>query len=502
MSQFVRSALVAVLVACSLAACAGAPTPRLTSTPTGEDVPVDVERFYTQKLTWVRGADDLDSTEVTVPSDWAHPEGDTISIAVVRRAAPGAASGSLLINPGGPGQSGVDFLTQGGDSTITAAVRERYDLVSFDPRGVGRSAPVRCYRSTAENDAWLYGPVGAATGTDAWASELSARYRAHADACQAGAGNLLENVDSASTARDMDVIRAVLGDKRLTYLGYSYGTFLGAVYAELFPSKVGRMVLDGAVGPDGPSRAWRVRQAAGFEGAFRSYLTDCVADAKTCPFTGGIESARAQAAKVISAVEGRALAAPDGRRLTSTTLVTAVTSYLYDKELWPQVTALFAAVKQKDVTPVFDAADASHGRVDGSYSNVDDAQVAVLCNDRPVEPAPSALDEFRDLVAASPTFGAYLSDGGALCGTWPYPAQQRPGLDAGALPRTLVIGTTEDPATPYEQARSLAAHLKAGLVTLTGYGHTAYGHNDCVNRAVEQYLVDGRRPATDVRCRS
>ena len=219
------------------------------STHTDEDVPAELERFYKQDLSWKSEGNRIDTTKVIVPLDWSDPGGETIEIAIARHHAKGEKLGSLLINPGGPGGSGFDYVRDYAQYVVSTEVLERYDIIGFDPRGVNHSTPVVCYTDGAQRDQWLYGTYDAAYGTQAWVDELTARAADYTAACEENTGPLLAHIDAASVARDMDVIRAVLGDEKINYLGYSYGTYLGAVYAELFAEKVGRMVLDGAVDP-------------------------------------------------------------------------------------------------------------------------------------------------------------------------------------------------------------------------------------------------------------
>lgn len=239
--------------------------------PTGEDVAEELKPFYEQELDWAGcGASGIDCTEVTVPLDWSDPGGDTIEIAIARHKAQGTPLGSLLINPGGPGGSGYDFVHDSVDFVVTPDVLAKYDVIGFDPRGVNNSTPIECYTDPADQDEYLYGTYDDAYGTQGWLDELTEREAAWTATCEENTGELLGHLDAASVARDMDVIRAVLGDTSLHYLGYSYGTYLGTMYAELFPEKVGRMVLDGAVDPNVSDLDGLVVQMAGFDSALRA----------------------------------------------------------------------------------------------------------------------------------------------------------------------------------------------------------------------------------------
>jgi len=478
--------------------------------PTGEDVPAELEQFYTQQLDWSAcGGSGIDCTEVTVPLDWSDPAGETIQLALARHAASGTPLGSLLINPGGPGGSGYDFVHDSAGYVVTSEVLAKYDLIGFDPRGVGRSTPVECYTDPADTDDYLYGTYSAAYGTEGWLEELTVREKKWAAACEKNTGALLGHLDAASVARDMDVMRAVLGDDQLHYLGYSYGTYLGTMYAELFPEKVGRMVLDGAVDPQVGDLDALTVQMAGFDSALRAYMEWCL-QGSDCPFRGGTDAALASVRQMLDTVDQRGFVASDGRALDSATVATGIIFTLYSESYWPELSTLFTQLRKGDADTVFVYADAYNGRDYGGYTdNSMDIYTSVTCDEGTL--ATDGVDVFAGLEridAAAPILGRYAAydDYAVLkvvCSNWPVPVAQLPDtFDAEGAPPIMVIGTTNDPATPYANAVSLAKQLSSGfLVSYEGEGHTIYAQGvSCVDDTVDAFLLDGTVPASDPRC--
>jgi len=467
------------------------------------------ERFYSQAPQWEACGEGVECTSVTVPVDWEAPEGATLDLAVVRRPATDADAriGSLLYNPGGPGASGTALVEEFGETLVSPEARAAYDLVGFDPRGVGDSAPIDCL-SDAQMDDYLAYDVEA--GTPAGLAELEQVAAEFVAGCQADAGALLAHVATPSAARDMDVLRAALGEERLTYLGKSYGTLLGASYAKQFPQRVGRLVLDGALDPANTYADVVLGQAAGLELALRNYLQACL-DGDTsgeCPLRGSVDDAAAQVQQVIAAAEERPLATDSDRELTVTLAVSGIITPLYEDAAWPVLDAALAAALSGDGTPLLELADLYADRADdGSYnSNLLEAFAAVNCLDYAVDDSPEAMRASEEeLAAASPTFGRFLAFGEVTCGMWPHPPVRdaEPIAAPGAAP-ILVVGTTGDPATPYPWSEALASQLESGrLLTWEGEGHTAYARgSDCVDSAVDGYLLDGVLPGEGATCSS
>lgn len=249
---------------------------RNTSTPTGESVSAELAPFYSQVLTWKRCEGTFQCATAKVPMDWKNPSSAKIEIALIRAISSKKPMGSILVNPGGPGASGYNFVRDSLDFAVDSKLSGNFDIVGFDPRGVNKSSAVSCYDNPSEMDAFLFdipadaGPVG----SDSWLDAGDAANKEFGEACLKHTGELLGFVDTVSAARDLDLLRAILGDEKLNYLGYSYGTFLGATYADLYPEKTGRLVLDGAIDPSTTDYEVTETQAVGFEKALRAYIAD------------------------------------------------------------------------------------------------------------------------------------------------------------------------------------------------------------------------------------
>ena len=307
------------------------PTANSTSTPTGENVAAELEPYYHQVLEWTSCGGGMQCATATAPMDWANVGSGEIELALVRKPATSADRlGSLLVNPGGPGGSGYDFIKESVDYATDARLQSRFDIVGFDPRGVNRSTPVSCYSDPAELDSYIYDIVPGTPGSDEWLAELSANSRAFGERCLELTGPLLALVDTPSAARDLDMLRAALGDATLNYLGYSYGTLLGQIYAELFPSKTGRLVLDGAVDPAATDFEGTLTQAQGFESALSSFLADCGA-ISDCPFTGSVDESLVEIRTLLDTLDASPLRSDDGRLLGSSAMFTAIILPLYNQ---------------------------------------------------------------------------------------------------------------------------------------------------------------------------
>lgn len=482
-----------------------APRPSTTNAPDTDGVAADLLPFYDQTLEWTTcdgGAAGFDCAYVTAPLDWENPEASTIELSVVRHQATDTPMGSLLTNPGGPGGSGVDLILNSLDFAVGESLIENYDVIGFDPRGVGDSTAVKCF-DAAEMDSYLYDLPTQARGTDAWEAELTERNQAFADACEANSDGILEFITTINSARDMDLIRAVLGDKQLNYLGYSYGTFLGATYANLYPDKAGRLVLDGAIDPAVPGLDVGTTQALGFESALRAYMQYCL-DSGSCPFNGTVDEAMADLGALLASVDRTPLDNGDGRKLGADALMTGIIAALYSEDSWDYLTQGLDGALQGDPSTAFFLADFYNGREGGAYiDNSTEAFRAYNCMDYPLEDDQAAEDAATAKIeAGAPTIAPYWS-GPDSCLVWPYPPTGTRGeIHAEGAGPILVIGTTNDPATPYEWSEALAEQLEEGvLVTRVGEGHTGYNKgNSCVDGAVEMYLLDDVVPEDGLRC--
>jgi pimeloyl-ACP methyl ester carboxylesterase len=438
------------------------------------------------------------------PLDWSDPSAGEIELALVRSPATGEKIGSLLVNPGGPGGSGVEYIAESIDYAVGPRVKERFDVVGFDPRGIGRSSAVRCLDAAAM-DEFIYGIVPAERGSDEWIAEVTEGNREFGQACADETGDLLGNVDTVSAARDLDLLRAILGDDELNYLGYSYGTFLGATYAGLYPEKAGRLVLDGAIDPAASNQEVNIAQSVGFEDALRAYLEDCLASGD-CPFSGSVDDAADEVARLLASVEASPLRGSDGRMLGADALVTAIIYPLYSAETWPYLSDMFESVMFGEADTALAFADLYYGREqDGTYrDNSTEAFRAVNCLDFAYDDDPAKMRaDAAELAEAAPIIGPYFGYGDIGCAQWPYSSTAERGpIAAEGAPPIMVVGTTGDPATPYQWAEALADQLDSGfLVSYDGEGHTAYNKsNDCIDDAVEDFLIDGTVPAADPHC--
>ncbi|WP_035847629.1 alpha/beta hydrolase [Kitasatospora azatica] len=473
--------------------------------PLPEAVPAVLSSYYAQRLGWQACDSGFECATFKVPRDYQQPSGGDLTLTAVRRPADGAGGqqrlGSLLLNPGGPGGSAVEYVESaaGGYQPV---VRAAYDLVGLDPRGVGRSSPVSCL-SGDRMDAYTQTDITPDNQDEV--DRLVAADQEFAAGCKQRSGELLGHVSTVEAARDMDVLRALLGDARLNYVGKSYGTLLGATYAGLFPSRVGRMVLDGAMDPALDALTGNRTQAGGFETAWSSFAKDC-AGRSDCPVGSTEQQAGQELDALLNSLDAKPLPAAEGRQLTQAQAVTGVIQALYAEFLWPQLRSALAAAKAGDGGPLLHLSDSYYERsADGSYPNLMFANMAVNCLDLPApfsSPAEvaSAVPGFEQ---ASPHFGRDMAWMALTCGYWPVKATGAPHTvrAAGAAP-IVVVGTVRDPATPYAWAQSLAGQLESGrLVTYDGDGHTAYGRqNDCVDSAVNHYLLEGQPPAQGLRC--
>jgi len=476
--------------------------PSTTSAPDTEGVAEDLLPFYSQELTWTECGVGFDCTDVTAPLDWEDPGKGEITLSVVRHRAEGTPVGSLLTNPGGPGASGVDLILNSLDYAVGADLIENFDVIGFDPRGVGASTAVTCY-DAPQMDEYLYSIPAAARGTAEWEAELLDSHKAFAEACDANSGGILPYITTVNAARDMDLIRAVLGDKQLNYLGYSYGTFLGATYAKLYPEKAGRLVLDGAINPAVPGLEVGATQALGFESALRAYMQDCL-DSGECPFNGTVDEAMTDLGALLASVDSTPLKSGDGRMLGADSLMTAIIAALYSQDSWGYLTQALDEALQGDPTSALFLADFYNGRENGTYTdNSAEAFRAYNCMDYPVEDDPAAEAAINAKIAqGAPTIAPYWT-GPDSCSVWPYPPTGTRGeIKAEGAGPILVIGTTNDPATPYEWSESLANQLEEGvLITRVGEGHTGYNKgNACVDDAVEAFLLDDVVPEDGLRC--
>ena len=471
---------------------------------------------------------------ITVPLDYANPKGETISIAMKKRAATGGHSqGALFINPGGPGDSGVSFAERAGNA-FSPDLLSAYDIIGFDPRGVGSSTAITCSSnddssgSTAEpsasgetsaspsassapsagSTASATASAGTASGAESfeeWAESTRQSFQELTEQCASNTepAALLDHVDTVSAARDLDILRALAGQEKLNYLGFSYGTYLASVYAETFPANTGRMVLDGAIDPSLSLAEQGLGQAKGFEQALRTYVDYCQASAG-CPLSGGTDAGVQQVRDLITSANSTPLSTGDpNRTVTGSDIVTALSEYLYTTEQnWePLNKALDQAINHRDGS----AFAATEEQDAASKDDSGGAFQAVTCLDYPVEGDKTTwAAQYEEAKRVAPIFGNTSVGMDLVCSVWGHNGTRKPTqIHAHGAAPILVVGTTGDPATPYAWSKSLAEQLDSGqLLTWEGNGHTAYGGDaSCVNDAVDTYLISGTMPKEGLTCR-
>ncbi|MFF3499082.1 alpha/beta hydrolase [Streptomyces sp. NPDC003247] len=439
------------------------------------------------------------------PRDWDEPDGDTIGIALIRAGADGDKSrriGSLIFNFGGPGGSGVTTLPAFGEDY--AALRTRYDLVSFDPRGVGRSAPVRC-----ENDQQLdaYFQQDMTPDDSAERTALVDSTKKFNGACEKNSEEILPHVRTTDAARDMDLMRQVLGDDKLHYFGISYGTELGGVYAHLFPKNVGRAVFDAVVDPTQTPEQSSLGQAGGFQRALDNFAEDCTSKVEDCPVGDTAQEVKDRIAELLDELDHKPIPGIFPRELTQTAATNGIAQSLYSQDFWQYLTEGLEEAYAGNGRILMLLSDAMNGRSEnGEYSNITAANISINCSDD--KPRYSVADVQRELPrfrAASGVFGDFLAWSMLSCTDWAVPgAADHPDVSAPGAAPILVVGNTGDPATPYEGARKMVAALGEGVgveLTYRGQGHGAYdSKNKCVQAAVNGYLLDGKVPAAGTVC--
>ncbi|NYE36737.1 pimeloyl-ACP methyl ester carboxylesterase [Nocardioides cavernae] len=487
-------------------------TPRAEPTPSPTTPPppsvtrapdAGLTEAYAQRIDWqpCEADEDQDCGFLTVPVDYSEPEGETIDLALLRVPASGARVGSLVVNPGGPGAPGTSYASLS-RQVFREPLLQGYDIVGFDPRGTGRSAPVDCL-SDAELDDYL--ATDPSPDTPAEVEDYESGVLSFGEKCVVNSGPVVGHVTTIEAARDMDVLRSALGEEQLAYFGASYGTKLGATYAELFPDKVGRFVLDGAVDVSISSEQLGLEQAAGFETALRAYVQNCLDSTDNCFLGDSVDEGLATIRGLLDDIDEQPLPAGD-RELTVGNAFYGIITPLYNRDYWFLLSTALASALDGKGSALMNLADAYASRnPDGSYAdNSVEANYAINCLD---DPGSASFDEvpstYADYEEASPTFGRVFAWSATGCRGIDVTSSEAPLTieGAGAAP-ILVLGTTRDPATPFEWAEALAAQLDSGvLVERDGDGHTAYNAgNACIDEVVEDYLLAGDVPADGTSC--
>ncbi|MCW0214207.1 MAG: alpha/beta hydrolase [Pseudonocardia sp.] len=512
-----------VAVTAALAACSSGVSGTAKSTPVNEVAASgapspDLARYYGQKLSWgpcgpfSKTADSAqafadpkyDCANLEVPLDYARPDGDTAKIAVIRQKATGPKIGSLVFNPGGPGGSGTEYLPSVSQQIGTGTLAQRFDLVGFDPRGVGASTPQIDCLTDAEQDQERAKVFADPSPAGIAAAEADAK--SLADRCGQRMGNeVLANMGTRDVVKDLDVMRAALGDEKLSFYGYSYGTQIASAYAEAFPQNVRALVLDGVVDPRQDYVESSIKQAAGFQQAFDAFATWC-ATQPNCPL--GTDPAKATQA--FTALTGRLITTPipsgdPARPLGFNDALTGVTQALYVRQLWPALAQGISGMATNDGKLLMTLADIYYSRgQDGKYSNSLEAFTAISCVDNGGVSDPARV---KELTVGAYEAAPYRSTGkGPVesrepCAFWPVPPTSSPHTpDAPGIPQTMVVSVTGDPATPFQAGVDVAKDLGSTLITANGTQHTAgLQGTACIDDKLTAYLVDPdtkQQPAT------
>jgi len=489
------------LAACTTSAGTAAANETTASGALTNGVAAGLLPFYTQQVSWTN-CGGFQCATIKVPVNYADPQGATLGLAVIRQLATDQfqLDGSLVVNPGGPGGSGIQYL-RGGD-VASAAVSAHYNLVSFDPRGVGQSDPIECL-TDSQMDTFLSAPPDPSSPAEIQTVISQSQFLAQQ--CEAKNAALLPYVGTANAARDMDVLRAILGESKLNYLGKSYGTYLGAVYAEEFPQRVGRFVLDGALDPNLTSEQLNLTQAAAFDAELKQYAQNCVTQAN-CPLGTNATTGLANLKTWVDGLDAHPISGDATRKLDEAYAITGIAFAMYSQTFWPDLTSALTSAYTGDGSALLAMADAYNDRANGHFQdNSTEANYAVNCLDHPDE-ATSVAQIEKDLPtyeAAAPFFGEMVDWSGLPCAYWGTPATGTPHkISAQGSGPIVVVGTTRDPATPYAWAQSLAAELSNGhLLTMNGDGHTAYLRGStCIDSAIDAYYLQGTVPAAGLVC--
>jgi pimeloyl-ACP methyl ester carboxylesterase len=455
--------------------------------PPGEGM----SRYSIQSLEWQPCGQTFECADVRAPLDYADPNGQAITLSLARRKATVQPRlGSLFLNPGGPGASGRDLL-----AGFDAKGLERYDLIGWDPRGTDDSTPVQCFPRGADFDRYL-----ATDGSPDDDAELGAEIsenRAFAEACLKYSGSLLQHVSTLETVRDLDLLRGLVKDEKINYLGFSYGTLIGSLYAQTYPKRVGRVVLDGAVDiVESP-----VTQLEGFQRALSNFATWCAT--KKCALGNNRDKVLTAVSDLLTRLDTQPIKV--GRRqLTQSLALTGVIYPLYGQEnAWDALRQALNAATKGDGSKLLRLADAYAGRHDdGSYDQDTSANAAIRCRDSQKTSVAKELKEDAAEIKKNPSTLSPFWGSDLLCPVWPVaPAPKLPKITARGARPIVVVGTTGDPATPYEYAAGMSRQLDSGvLITLRGYGHTAYSQSACIRTIVQAYLIKDVVPRKNASC--
>jgi pimeloyl-ACP methyl ester carboxylesterase len=476
----------------------------LTSCAAAEPEPLpSLSQYQTQELKWRDCYGNYQCSSLLVPIDYADLSVGAFSLALLRYKAldQDRRIGSLVVNPGGPGSSGVDYAYSA-EYIVSPEILERFDIVGFDPRGVGESAAIKCLNDAETDASFAADPK---PDDEAEFALFISDARDYFAKCSENTENLT-NYSTLNSARDLEILRFALGDEQLNFLGKSYGTYLGTLYAELFPESVGRFVLDGAVDPNSNNREAVLGQAIGFESALNAFISNCL-NSSSCALTGDLQSARNQVIDLLTNTAITPLESKSGREVTEGLVLLGIASALYDSESgWPVLRDAFKEATLGSGTSFLTLADQYAGRQEnGKYlSNENDALQVISCLDQnELETVSTFKKGVAEFAKRAPIFGPYLAYAGLACRYFPnLSSVEQIEIKSLKTKPILIVGTTRDPATPYKWAQSLAKIFEGSiLITLDGDGHAGHGRGStCVDSAVDRYLLTGAMPKSELFC--
>lgn len=435
---------------------------------------------------------------VSVPLDYADPSKGAIGIRVISVPAriPSRRIGSLLVNPGGPGASGVQFVA-GAFDRLFPTLNERFDIVGFDPRGTGDSNPVKCQGTAALDHLVALDPI---IDDPSEREDLIATSEQLARACQQNSKALLPYVGTDNVARDMEALRSALGDDKLNYLGFSYGSAIGTRYAVMYPTHIRAMALDGVLDPATSALDQGTQQAEGFQRNYQEFLARCIA-LSPCPLGADPNTV---ITRLISGLDTHPISMPDGRTVGRGLAIDAIAYSMYDPDLWIPLYGLWARAVRGDVSGLLALVDAYTGRTSRGYDHLVEANTAISCVDQGSPADIATLDaRVAQLQARDPLFAGAAVYGDLPCDQWPVRGPAAAPIDVTGAPPILLVGGTNDPATPYPWAQALHRQIHGSvLLTRDGFGHTSYGHSTCAASRINAYLLDGTVPADGMICSS
>lgn len=462
-----------------------------------------LNQYNNQKLNWRDCYESYQCAKLSVPIDYQDLTIGAFSISLLRHQALDESRriGSLVVNPGGPGSSGVNYAYNA-ESIVSPQILERFDLVGFDPRGVGESVPIKCLTDAETDESFA---ADAKPDSPAELALVISDMRDYFAKCTANTQHL-DHYSTSESARDMEILRYALGDPKLNFLGKSYGTYLGTLYADLFPDKVGRFVLDGAVDPNSSNREAALGQAIGFDNALLAFISNCLSR-NNCAFKNDLVSAKKKVLDLLARTATTPLESKSGRMVTESLIVVGIASALYDSESgWPVLRDAFKEAESGIGESFLILADQYTGRSkNGSYaSNENDALQVIDCLDhRNLEAVSEIKNGVVEFEEKAPIFGPYLAYSGLACRYFPKLKKfsQRKITNLMTTP-ILIISTTRDPATPYIWGKTLVQiFTNAKLISLDSDGHTGHGRGSkCVDLAVDRYLLTGAAPKQDLFC--